>query len=69
MGLKLLHVKGNKVLCETPLSPKEWVKDKLEEDFESLDEELQDYTKILLVFMNENRVLMLRHLLEKKIQP
>lgn len=66
MKLRLLLVKDDQVLCEIPLSPNDWVKNELEEELENFREELQNYTKILAAVMNENRVQMLRHLLENE---
>lgn len=65
MGLKLLLAKDGKILCEIFLSPDDWVKNDLEEEFEDLHKELQNFTRILSVFMNENRLRMLQHLMKE----
>ena len=64
MGLKLLLAKDNKILCEIPLSPDDWIKNDLEEEFVTLHKELEHFTKILAVVMNENRVQILHHLMD-----
>lgn len=66
MGLKLLLVKDDQILCEVPLSPDDWAKNELEDEFEGFQEELQDYAKVLAAVMNENRVQMLRHLMKEQ---
>ena len=63
MGLRLLLVKDSQILCEIPLSPDEWVKNDLEEEFEALHKELQNFAKVLAIVMNENRVRMLHCLM------
>lgn len=65
MGLKLLLAKDNQILCEIPLSPDEWIKNDLEEEFEILHKELQNFTKILAIVMNESRIQMLQRLMEE----
>ena len=66
MGLKLILAKDSQILCEIPLSPDEWIKNDIEEEFLILHRELQNFTKILAIVMNENRVQMLHHLMEDK---
>ena len=65
MGLKLLLTKDNQILCEIPLSPNEWIRNDLEEEFELLHREIQNFTKILAIVMNEDRVQMLHHLIDE----
>ena len=64
MGLKLLLARDNQILCEIPLSPDEWGKNDLDEEFETLHRELQNFGKVLAAVMNENRVQMLHRLMD-----
>ncbi|MFQ6077056.1 MAG: hypothetical protein ACE5Z5_13160 [Candidatus Bathyarchaeia archaeon] len=64
MALKLRLVKGRRVLCEIPLSPREWSKDELTEELDRTEREFEDFHKLLEAMTNVNRVRMVRCLLE-----
>lgn len=64
MGLKLLLVKDDHILCSIPLSPDDWIKNELDEEFDDFQKGLHSHIRILATMTNENRVQMLRHLMK-----
>ncbi len=64
MGLRMLLVEDGKILCEVPLSPKDWLKEDLEKEYERLEEDLREISRVFEVFTNVSRVRMMRSLME-----
>lgn len=64
MALRLRLVKGRRVLCEVPLSPREWSKDELAEELDRVEREFEDFHRVFEAMSNVNRVRMVRCLLE-----
>ncbi|NIM45519.1 MAG: hypothetical protein GTN80_07740 [Nitrososphaeria archaeon] len=63
MGLKLQVVKNGKILCEVPLSPREWPREDLESECHMLEEEIEELSKIFEALTNETRMRMMTRLL------
>ena len=65
MGFKLCLIRDGEILCEFPLSPEDWLRDDLERECDKLEEQTEYLLKILDVFTNENRLRMMKRLLEE----
>ena len=63
--LRLLLVKDEKVLCEIPISPKDWPEEELEEEMDVFIERQGRYSKITEALSNLNRLRMLRYLMNE----
>ena len=65
MKLKLQLVQDDKVILEVPLST-EWSKKELETEFDSIEENFQQFSKIFDALSNETRLKMMKRLLEEE---
>jgi len=66
MKLKLQLVQDDKVILEVPLSSTEWSKKELETEFDSIEENFQQFSKIFDALSNETRLKMMKRLLEEE---
>ena len=64
MPLRLLLMRDGEVLCEIPLSPSDWPKEELEAELDAFREKLKRLFKTYSAMLNENRIRMLRSLME-----
>jgi len=66
MKLKLQLVQDDKIILEVPLSSTEWSKKELETEFDSIEENFQQFSKIFDALSNETRLKMMKRLLEEE---
>jgi predicted transcriptional regulator len=66
MMLKIQLVKDDKVILEIPLSPTNWVREELEDEFEAAERNFYRTSKIFDAFANETRLRMMRALMEQE---
>ncbi len=66
MKLKLQLVQDGEIIFEIPLSPTDWSKKQLENEFDALEEKFHRISKIFDVLSNETRLRMMRRLMEQK---
>ena len=62
MTLKLQLIRDGKIILEMPLSPMDWPKDKLEQEFEAFEEDFERFSNIFGVLSNQTRLKMMRRL-------
>jgi DNA-binding transcriptional ArsR family regulator len=65
MKLKLQLVQDGKKLFEIPLSPKEWSRESLEDEFRTA-ESFQKFSKIFTALSHETRLRMMQQLMESE---
>jgi DNA-binding transcriptional ArsR family regulator len=63
--LKLMLMKDDKVLCEIPLSPKDWEEEEFKMQIDRFLENFLRYSQITDALSNVNRLRMLRFLLDE----
>ncbi len=63
--LKLVLMRDNKVLCSVPLSPRDWQEDEFGEQMDRFLEKSPQYSRITEALANENRLKMLRFLMDE----
>lgn len=66
MKLKLQLVQNGKIVLEMPLSPMDWPKEELENEFEAAEENFQQLSRIFDALSHETRLRMMMRLLEKE---
>ncbi len=66
MKLKLRLVRDGETIFEMPLSPLDWPKDELENEFEAAGEDFEKFSKIFDALSNETRLRMMRSLVEEE---
>ncbi|MBS7632602.1 winged helix-turn-helix transcriptional regulator [Candidatus Bathyarchaeota archaeon] len=66
MTLKLKLVRDNKTLFEIPLSPEDWEKEELENEFNASEDEFRKLSKLFDALSHETRLRMMRKLLEEE---
>ena len=66
MSLKLQLVRDGKVILEVPLSPMDWPKDQLEQEFQAFEEDFQRFSNIFDALSNQTRLKMMRRLVEEE---
>lgn len=54
------------MLFEMPLSPEDWPRDKLEDEFKTMEEDFQRFSKIFAALSHETRLRMMRRLVAEK---
>jgi DNA-binding transcriptional ArsR family regulator len=64
MKYKLQLLGNGQVLFEVPLSPVDWQKDKLENEFKAAEEDFERFSKIFDALSHETRLRMMRCLVE-----
>jgi DNA-binding transcriptional ArsR family regulator len=66
MKLKLQLVQDGKTLFEIPLSPNEWSRESLEDEFKTAEETFQKFSKIFTALSHETRLRMMQQLMESE---
>ena len=66
MKLKLQLVRDGEVLFEIPLSPTDWPREQLENEFEAIEEDFQKFSKIFDALSHETRFRMMKRLMEEE---
>ena len=64
MKLKLQLVRDGEVICEIPLSPMDWSRKRLENEFKDFEQHFHRFSKIFDVLSNETRLRMMRRVVE-----
>jgi DNA-binding transcriptional ArsR family regulator len=62
MTLKLQLIRDGKIILEMPLSPMDWPKDQLEQEFEAFEEDFERFSNIFGALSNQTRLKMMRRL-------
>ena len=65
MSVRLLLVKGNKLLLELPLSAEAWPQDQLHQELASFEEEFESFTKLFDALSHHTRLRMVKRLFEE----
>lgn len=63
--LRLLLMKNDKILCDLPISPRDWPEEEFEEEMDSFLEKFARYSQITEALSNLNRLRMLRYLMDE----
>lgn len=66
MKLKLQLVRDGDVLFELPLSPEDWRRKEIEDEFKVVSEDFQRFSRIFDALSNETRLEMMRMMLEEE---
>ncbi|UCG44686.1 MAG: winged helix-turn-helix transcriptional regulator [Candidatus Bathyarchaeota archaeon] len=66
MKLKLQLVRNGKVVSEIPLSPTDWPRHQLENEFNAFEQHFRRFSKIFSALSNETRLRMMRRLVEEE---
>jgi DNA-binding transcriptional ArsR family regulator len=66
MTLKLRLVQDGKTVFEMPLSPVDWPKQKLEDEFEAAEGDFQRFSRIFNALAHETRLKMMRRLVQEE---
>ena len=63
MSLRLILLRGKKVLWEIPLSTEDWTRDDLDGELEDLETEFDSLSKVFDALSNRNRLMIMKNLL------
>jgi len=66
MKLTLQLVRDGKILFEMPLLTKDWPREKLKNELETMEEDFQRFSKIFDALSHETRLRMMRSLMEEE---
>jgi DNA-binding transcriptional ArsR family regulator len=66
MTLKLQLIQDGKILFEMPLSPTDWPKDTLENEFKATEDSFKHFSRIFDALSHETRFRMMRCLVEEQ---
>jgi DNA-binding transcriptional ArsR family regulator len=66
MKLRLQLVQNGKKLFEIPLSPEEWSKESLEDEFDNAEDSFRKISKIFTALSHETRLRMMQQLMESE---
>jgi DNA-binding transcriptional ArsR family regulator len=66
MKLRLQLVQDGKIVFEMPLSPTDWPKQELEDEFNVAEEDFQRFSKIFDALSHETRLRMMRRVVEEE---
>jgi predicted transcriptional regulator len=66
MTLKLQLIQDGKILFEMPLSPTDWPKDTLENEFKATEDSFKQFSRIFDALSHETRFRMMRCLVEEQ---
>lgn len=66
MKLRLRLVQDGKTVFEMPLSPMDWPKQELEDEFEAAEGDFQRFSKIFNALAHETRLKMMRRLVQEE---
>jgi DNA-binding transcriptional ArsR family regulator len=64
MSLKFQLVRNGKIILEVPLSPMDWPKEQLEQEFIAFEDDFQRFSSIFDALSNQTRLKMMRKLVE-----
>jgi len=67
--LKLMLVEDGRVLAELPLSTRGWRRDELRRELDSLDDDLERFSRLFDILSNAGRVRMMSALFEEPERP
>ena len=66
MKLKLQLVRDGEILFEIPLSPMDWSREHLENEFNAIEEDFQRFSKIFDALAHETRLRMMKRVMEEE---
>ena len=66
MRLKLQLVRDGEIILQVPLSPLDWSKDQLEEEFKAFEEDFERFSSMFDALSNQTRLKMMRRLVEEE---
>ena len=66
MKLRLQLIRNGEIIFEIPLSPTDWSRPQLENEFEALEADFQRFSKIFTALSNETRLMMMKRLMEEE---
>jgi len=66
MKLKLQLVRNGEIIFEMPLSPMDWSREHLENEFKAVEEDFQRFSKIFDALAHETRLRMMKRLIEEE---
>ena len=66
MKLKLQLVQDGKIVFEMPLSPVDWSKHEIEDEFKAAEDDFQMFSKIFDALSHQTRLQMMRRLVEEE---
>jgi DNA-binding transcriptional ArsR family regulator len=66
MKLRLQLVQDGKIVFEMPLSPVDWSRDRLEDEFEAAEEDFERFSKVFDALSHETRLRMMRRVLQEE---
>ncbi|MFW6110511.1 MAG: hypothetical protein ACOC6H_00575 [Thermoproteota archaeon] len=66
MALKLRLVRDGEILFELSLSPVDWSKKKLQDEFEAFEKDFQKYSKMFNALSNQTRLKMMNRVVEEE---
>jgi DNA-binding transcriptional ArsR family regulator len=66
MVLKLQLVKDGDIIFEMPLSPVDWSKEQLEDEFRAAEDSFEQFSKVFDALSHETRLRMMRRLVEEE---
>jgi DNA-binding transcriptional ArsR family regulator len=66
MKLKLQLVRDGQIIFEMPLSPTDWSRERLENEFRTVEEDFQEFSKIFDALAHETRLRMMKRLMEEE---
>jgi len=66
MKLRLQLVQDGKIMFDMPLSPTDWPKQELEDEFKAAEEDFQRISKIFDALSHETRLRMMRRVVEEE---
>jgi DNA-binding transcriptional ArsR family regulator len=66
MPLKLQLVRDGKIILEIPLSPMDWPKDQIEEEFSAFEDDYERLSTMFSALANQTRLRMMKRLVENE---
>ena len=66
MPLKLQLVRDGKIILEVPLSPMDWPKDQIEEEFSAFEDDYERLSNMFSALANQTRLRMMKRLIENE---
>ena len=66
MTLKLQLVRDGKIILDLPLSPLDWPKEQLAQEFQEFEDDFERFSNIFSALTNQTRLKMMRRLVEEE---
>jgi len=66
MKLRLQLIQDGKIMFDMPLSPTDWPRQELEDEFKAAEEDFQRFSKIFDALSHETRLRMMRRVVEEE---